>query len=69
LAETLRIHLHFIPPGLTGIMQPLEHSVFGALTAEYRAIYRGDMAHREDSHMTKADFTAYLMLAWDLGSE
>jgi hypothetical protein len=27
------------------------------------------MAHRDDKHMTKADFPAYLMLAWDLVSE
>jgi hypothetical protein len=54
-AQTLRIHLHFIPPGLTDIMQPLDRSVLGALKAESRAIYRGDMAHREDKHMTKAD--------------
>jgi hypothetical protein len=68
-AETLRIRLHFMPPGLTDIMQPLDQSAFGALKAEYRALYRGDMTHREDNDMTNADFTAYLMLAWDLGSE
>jgi hypothetical protein len=50
-------------------MQPLDGSVFGAVKAEYRAIYRGDMAHREEKHMTKTDVTAYLMLAWDLVSE
>jgi hypothetical protein len=65
----LRIHLHFIPPGLTGVVQPVGRSVFGALKAEYRPIYRGDLAHREDKHVTKADFTAYLMLACDLVSE
>jgi hypothetical protein len=54
----LGICQHFIPPGLTVIMQPLGRSVFGAMKGEYRAIYRGDMAHREDKHMTKADFTA-----------
>jgi hypothetical protein len=68
-AETLRIHLHSIPPSLTDIMQPLDRSASGFLRAEYRAIFRGDMAHREDKHMTRADFTAYLMLAWDLVSE
>jgi hypothetical protein len=50
-------------------MQPLDRSVFGAPTAEYRAIYRGDMAHREDKHMTKADFAADPMPAWDRASE
>jgi hypothetical protein len=57
------LHLHFIPPGLTDIMQPPGRSVFGALKAEHRPIYRGGMAHREDKHMTKVGFTGYLMLA------
>jgi hypothetical protein len=68
-AETLRIHLHVIRPGPTDVMQPLDRIVFGALQAEYCAIYRGGMAHQEDKQMTKADFTAYLMLAWGLASE
>jgi hypothetical protein len=57
----MRIHLHFTPPGLMdiSIMQPLDRSAFGALKAEYRAICRGDMDHREGKHMTKADFGAY----------
>jgi hypothetical protein len=67
--ERLRVHLHFISPGLTGIVQPLDRSVFGGLKAELRTIYRGNMAHREDKRMTKAEFTAYLMLACDLVSE
>jgi hypothetical protein len=68
-AETVRIHLHFLPPGLTDIMQPLDRSVSGAMKAEYRASYQASMAHREDKHMPKADFTAWLILAWDLVSE
>jgi hypothetical protein len=59
LAETLGIHLPFIPPGLTDIMQPPGRSGFGTLKAEYHAVYRGGMPHREDKHMTKADFAAY----------
>ena len=69
LAEELHIHLHYIPPGLTDLLQPLDRSVFGALKAEYRAIYRMDMSQREDKRMTKADFAAYLVLAWELVSD
>ena len=69
LADELGIVLHFIPPGLTDLLQPLDRSVFGAFKAEYRAIYRRDMAQREDRRMTKADFAAYLILAWELVSD
>ena len=69
LADELGIQLHVIPPGLTDLLQPLDRSVFGALKAEYRAIYRWEMSQREDRRMTKADFAAYLILAWELVSE
>jgi hypothetical protein len=46
LAARLNILLHFIPPGLTDLLQPLDRSVFAALKAEYRAIYRVDMSQR-----------------------
>jgi hypothetical protein len=66
LAAELRIVLHFIPPGLTDLLQPLDRSVFGALKAEYRAIHRMDMCQGEDKWIAKADFAAYLILAWEL---
>jgi hypothetical protein len=69
LAAKVRIVLHFIPPRLTDPLQPLDRSVFGALKAEYRAIYRMDMSQREDKRMTKAGFGAYLIVAWELVSE
>jgi hypothetical protein len=69
MADELGIVLRFIPPGLTDLLQPLDRSVFGALQAEYRAIYRMDMSQREDRRMTKADFAAYLILAWELVSD
>ena len=69
LADELGIGLHFIPPGLTDLLQPLDRSVFGALKAERRAIYRRDMSMRDDKRMTKADFAAYLILAWELVSD
>jgi hypothetical protein len=69
LAARLNIVLHFIPPGLTDLLQPLDRSVFGALKAEYRAIYRMDMSQRQDKRKTKADFAAYLILWWELVSE
>ena len=33
LADELGIVLHFIPPGLTDLLQPLDRNVFGALKA------------------------------------
>jgi hypothetical protein len=61
--------IHFIPPGLTDIVQPLDRAVFGALKAGYRAIDRYEMSQKEDKSVTKADFAAYLLLAWELASE
>jgi hypothetical protein len=61
--------LHFIPPGLTDLLQPLDRRVCGALQVECRAICRMDMSQREDQRVTKAYFTAYLNLAWELVSE
>jgi hypothetical protein len=69
LAGKLCISLHFVPPGLAGILQPLDRAAFGALQAEYRAIYGYEMSQREDKSMTEADFAAYLLLAWELVSE
>jgi hypothetical protein len=52
-----------------GLLQPLDRGVFGALKAEYRAINRYEMSQREDERMTKADFAAFLILAWGLVSD
>jgi hypothetical protein len=60
LADELGIRLHFIPQCLTGMLQPLDRAVFGALKAEYRAIYRPEMSPRQDKSTTKVDFAAYL---------
>jgi hypothetical protein len=68
LADELGIRLHIIPPGLTDMLQPLDRAVFGALTAEYRAICRCDVLRREHNSMTLADFAALPLLAWGLVS-
>jgi hypothetical protein len=47
----------------------LDRSVFGALKAEYRAIYRNEMSQRQDKRASKADFAAFAILAWELVSE
>jgi hypothetical protein len=69
LADELGLRLHFIPPRLTDILQPLDRAVFGALKAEYRGIYRYERSEREGKSMTKADFAAFLLLAWELVPE
>jgi hypothetical protein len=56
LADELGIRLHFIPPGLTDILQPLDRAVFGALKAEYRAIHRYEMSQREDQSFDKGRY-------------
>jgi hypothetical protein len=69
LADELGIRICFIPPGQTDILRPLDRAVFGVLKAEHRAIYRYEMSQREDKSMTKADFAACVLLAWELVSE
>jgi hypothetical protein len=69
LAAELHVVLRFIPPSPTDLRQPLDRSVFGALKAEYRAIDRMDMSHKEDKRVTKADLAAHLILAWELVSD
>jgi hypothetical protein len=69
LADELCIRLHFIPRGLTDILQTLDRALFGALKAEYRGPYWYEMSQRGDKSLTKADFAASLLLAWVLVSE
>ena len=66
LADELGIQPDFMPPSLRDLLQALDRSVFGALKAEYWAMYRRDMSQREEKRMGKADFAAYLILAWEL---
>jgi hypothetical protein len=47
----------------------LDRSVFGALKAAYRAVYRMDMPQQDSKRITKADFAAYLILAWEPASD
>jgi hypothetical protein len=69
LADERGLCLHLIPPGLPDIAQPLDRAVFGALEAEYGAIYRYEMSQREDKSMAMANFVLYLLLAWEWASE
>jgi hypothetical protein len=58
LADELGIRLIFILRRLTDILHSLDRTVFCALTAEYRALYRHEIAPREDKSMTRADLAA-----------
>jgi hypothetical protein len=51
MAAELGIVLHFIAPSLTDLLQPPDCSVFGALKAEHRSMYRMGMSLREDKPM------------------
>jgi hypothetical protein len=66
VAEELRIKVHFIPPGLADLLQPLDRSVFGALKAEYRAIRCNELSQRQVKRVSKGDFAAFAILAWVL---
>jgi hypothetical protein len=52
---------HFVPPGLTHPLQPLDRSVVGAFRAGHRAVHGMDMSQGEDRPMIEADFGADLI--------
>ena len=68
-AARLSIRLHFPPPDLTDLSQPLDPAVFGAPKAECRTIYRCEMSQRKDKGVKKSDLAVLLPLAWELVSE
>jgi hypothetical protein len=57
------INLLFIPPGLTDELQPLDHLVFRAMTANCRQIYRVQAA--EEGVMNKQVAASFLIRAWE----
>jgi hypothetical protein len=46
-AAELGIHSLFIPPGLTGELQPLDRFVFGVMKANCLPMYRGHVTGME----------------------
>jgi hypothetical protein len=69
LAEELNITADFIPPGLAGLVQPLDRMLMGGQKAVYRAVYGYEMWQREDKRVTEADLAWFQLLAWEQVSE
>lgn len=66
LAENLAIRLHYVPPGATDELQPLDRRVFGALKATARRLFR----ERSSQTRNKREACEDLRKAWEnLGSD
>ena len=61
LAKNLDVSLHFIPPGATDELQPLDRRVFGVLKATARRLFR----ERPTESRNKRQACADLRLAWE----
>lgn len=64
-AESIRIHLVFIPPGLTDEFQPLDRFVFGAMKAAFRRLSERHCQSDPFCVMTKKIAAAFLIRAWE----
>ena len=62
LAENLGIRLHYVPPGATDELQPLDRRVFGALKATARRLFR----ERSYETRNKREACQDLRKAWEL---
>ena len=65
LAETLNIHLHFIPAGLTDELQPLDIKIFGPMKTFARTLFRN--RYKEDPYKkrTKIEACQDMVRAWE----
>ena len=65
IARALNIHLYFIPPGCTDLVQPLDVKVFGALKAKARALFRMRYEGINSPRVTSKDAVQNLIRAWE----
>ena len=65
IAKALNIHLYYIPPGCTDLVQPLDVKVFGALKAKARALFRKRYEGTQSPHVTSKDAVQNLIRAWE----
>ena len=61
MASALKINLHYIPPGMTDLLQPLDRRVFGALKSTARSLFRKDPRENRNKQTAVRD----LLQAWD----
>ncbi|KAH0803495.1 DDE superfamily endonuclease containing protein [Histomonas meleagridis] len=64
LAETLKIKLYFIPPGMTDEFQPLDRRVFGCLKATARYLFRKEYNQNNEKKFTKLQAQC-MVWAWE----
>ena len=64
-AAALNINLHFIPPGATDLLQPLDRFVFGGLKSMARALWLQRYMQHPDSKQTITEAAALLVLCWN----
>jgi hypothetical protein len=64
-AEDLRIHLLFVPPGLTEELQPLDRFVFGAMKGTFRRLYRLHCEFNPAAAIDKEIVTGFLIRGWE----
>jgi hypothetical protein len=65
VAEQLGITLHYIPPGLTDELQPLDRKMFGVLKAKAKALFRRRLHDDPSAKRTKRDGVADMIRAWE----
>lgn len=65
VSDTLNIQLHYIPPGATDLMQPLDRYGFGALKKIAERIWNDFLIHNKKSKVTIVDAINILDQAWN----
>jgi hypothetical protein len=65
VARELGIELHFIPPGWTDELQPLDRYVFGALKSVCRRLFHRHHLLSDDGRTRKSDAICFLIEAWE----
>lgn len=65
LAQSLQIHLKFIPAGFTDELQPLDRSIFGVLKSYLRRMWRERFIDNPDAKFNKAVAVELLIPAWE----
>ena len=65
LAESLGIHLWYIPAGCTDQLQPLDRRCFGALKATARKLWREQITDEPNRKLGKRDAVQVMLCAWE----
>ena len=64
-AAQLNIKLHFIPPGMTDLLQPLDIRIFGALKAKARAAWNQIFCQNRNINANKEEAAKVLASCWE----